>query len=60
MYREGPCELREQPFIFFAVRVVGLVKRLPRTLDAIDIGRQLLRAAISIAASFEISYEDRC
>jgi hypothetical protein len=56
---QGPFEIRERPF-GFAAPVIRLVKRLPRTLDAIETGRQLPRAVISIAASFEISYEDRC
>jgi four helix bundle protein len=49
---EPPFEIRERTFVF-AVRVVKLVKRFPRTLDAIEIGRQLLRAATSVGANVE-------
>jgi four helix bundle protein len=49
---EPPFEIRERTFVF-AVRVVKLVKRFPRTLDAIEIGRQLLRAATSVGANAE-------
>ena len=58
-YREGmiqpgqpPFEIRERTFLF-AVCVIRLVKRFPRTLDAIEIGRQFLRAATSVGANVE-------
>jgi hypothetical protein len=35
---QPPFEIRECTFLF-AVRVVKLVKRFPRTLDATEIGR---------------------
>jgi hypothetical protein len=47
---EPPFEIRERTFQF-AVRVVKLVKRFPRALGAIEIGRQLLRAATSVGAN---------
>jgi len=37
----------------FAVRSVKQVKRFPRTVDGIEIGRQLLRAATSVGANVE-------
>jgi len=47
---EPPFEIRERTFQF-AVRVVKLVKRFPRALGAIEIERQLLRAATSVGAN---------
>jgi four helix bundle protein len=49
---QPPFEIRERTFQF-AVRVVRLVKRFPRTLDAIETGRQLLRSATSVGANVE-------
>lgn len=50
--RQPPFDIRERTFVF-AVRVVKLAKRFPRTLDAIEIGRQLLRSATSVGANVE-------
>jgi four helix bundle protein len=52
--RQGrpPFEIRERTFLF-AVQVVKLVRRFPRSLDAVEIGRQLLRAATSVGANVE-------
>ena len=47
-----PFEIRERTFVF-AVRVIKLVKTFPRTMDAAEIGRQLLRAATSVGANVE-------
>jgi len=49
---QPPFDICERTFLF-AVRVTKLVKRFPRTLDAIEIGRQLLRAATSVGANVE-------
>jgi len=49
---QPPFEIRERTFLF-AVQVTKLVKRFPRTLDAMEIGRQLLRAATSVGANVE-------
>jgi four helix bundle protein len=49
---EPPFEIRERAFLF-AVRSVKLVKRFPRTVDGIEIGRQLLRATTSVGANVE-------
>ncbi len=47
-----PFEIRKRTFLF-AVCTVRSVKRFPRTPDAVEIGRQLLRAATSIGANVE-------
>jgi len=47
-----PFEIRKRTFMF-AVCVVKSVSRFPRTLDSIEIGRQLLRAATSVGANVE-------
>ena len=49
---EPPFDIRERTFVF-AMRVIKLVKRFPRTLDAMEIGRQLLRSGTSIGANVE-------
>ena len=50
--RETPFEIRERTFKF-AVQVTELVRKMPRTLDAVEIGRQLLRSGTSIGANVE-------
>jgi hypothetical protein len=35
----------------FAVRVVRFVRTFPRTLDAVEVGRQLVRSATSVGAN---------
>jgi four helix bundle protein len=50
--RQPPFEIRERTFLFAAC-VVRSVKRFPRTLDAVEVGRQLLRAATSVGANVE-------
>lgn len=47
-----PFEIRERTFQF-AVRVTELVRKMPRTLDAVEIGRQLLRSGTSVGANVE-------
>jgi four helix bundle protein len=37
----------------FAVRVVRFVRTFPRTLDAVEVGRQLVRSATSVGANLE-------
>jgi four helix bundle protein len=49
---QPPFEIRKRTFLF-AVCAVRSVKRFPRTLDAAEIGRQLLRAATSVGANVE-------
>lgn len=45
-------EIQDRAFQF-AVRVVKLVNRLPRTVAGIEVGRQLVRAATSVGANLE-------
>jgi four helix bundle protein len=45
-------DIQERTFEF-AVRVVKLVNRLPRTVAAIEIGKQVVRAATSIGSNVE-------
>jgi four helix bundle protein len=49
---QPPFEIRKRTFLF-AASVVRSVKRFPRTLDAVEVGRQLLRAATSVGANVE-------
>ena len=49
---ETPFEIRERTFQC-AVQVTELVRKLPRTLDAVEIGRQLLRSGTSLGANVE-------
>lgn len=37
----------------FAVRVIKFVRTFPRTIDAVEVGRQLIRAATSTGANLE-------
>lgn len=36
----------------FSVRIVRLIRSFPKTVDGIEVGRQLLRAGISIGANY--------
>jgi four helix bundle protein len=45
-----PRDMQKRTFMF-GVRIVKLVDRLPRSLAAIEIGRQLLRAGTSVGAN---------
>lgn len=47
-----PYDIRERTFQY-AVKIVGLVRRLPRDAAADVLGRQLLRAATSVGANVE-------
>ncbi len=47
-----PFEIRERTFQF-AVRVTQLVRQMPRTLDAVEIGRQMIRSGTSVGANVE-------
>jgi four helix bundle protein len=47
-----PFEIRERTFQF-AVRVTKLMRQMPRTLDAVEIGRQLIRSGTSVGANVE-------
>jgi four helix bundle protein len=50
--RETSFEIRERTFQF-VVQVTELVRKMPRTLDAVEIGCQLLRSGTSIGANVE-------
>jgi four helix bundle protein len=51
---EGDQGLEIQDRTFqFAVRMVKLVNRLPRTVAGIEVGRQLVRAATSVGTNLE-------
>ena len=50
--KSAPYDIRERTFQF-AVRVVQFVNSLPRTLAAVELGRQLLRSGTSIGANVE-------
>ena len=50
--KDVPFEIRERTFQF-AVRVTKLVRQMPRTLDAVEIGRQLIRSGTSVGANVE-------
>lgn len=45
-------ELKDR-FYRFALEIVRLVRRLPREIAAVELGRQLLRAGTSVAANYE-------
>jgi four helix bundle protein len=47
-----PFDIQECTFQF-GVRIIKFVDRLPRTLSATEIGRQLLKSGTSIAANME-------
>ncbi len=50
--RNVPFDIKKRTFLF-AVRVVQLVGRLPRTVAGIEIGRQLIRAGTSVGSNVE-------
>ncbi len=45
-------DIQERTFEF-AVRVVKLVNRLPRTIAGVEVGRQIVRSATSIGSNVE-------
>jgi len=49
---KAPRNIQERTFEF-GVRIVKLVDRLPRTLSATEIGRQVLRSGTSVGANME-------
>jgi four helix bundle protein len=50
--RDVPFDIKKRTFLF-AVRIVQLVGRLPRTVAGIEIGRQLIRAGTSVGSNVE-------
>ena len=51
-HRDVPFDIQKRTFLF-AVRIVQLVARLPRTVAGIEIGRQLIRAGTSVGSNVE-------
>lgn len=47
-----PFDIQERTFRF-GVRIIKFVDKLPRTLSATELGRQLLKSGTSIAANME-------
>ena len=52
MTKQRKFDIQERTFKF-AVRVVKLVNRLPRTVAGIGVGRQVVRSATSVGANVE-------
>ncbi len=50
--RDVPFDIKQRTFLF-AVRIVRLVGKLPRTVAGIEIGRQLIRAGTSVGSNVE-------
>jgi four helix bundle protein len=48
----GRFDIQDRTFEF-AVRVVRLVNRLPRTVASVEIGRQVVRSATSVGSNVE-------
>lgn len=49
---ERRFDIQDRTFAF-AVRVINLVNRLPRTIAGMEIGRQVIRSATSVGANVE-------
>ena len=52
MADRSPTDIQQRTFEF-AKRIVKLVDRLPRTLAAMEIGRQMLRSGTSVGANMQ-------
>ncbi len=52
MTNRSPTDIQQRTFEF-AKRIVKLVDRLPRTLAATEIGRQMLRSGTSVGANMQ-------
>ena len=52
MADRSPTDIQQRTFEF-AKRIVNLVDRLPRTLAATEIGRQMLRSGTSVGANMQ-------
>ncbi|HEY4691479.1 MAG TPA: four helix bundle protein [Anaerolineae bacterium] len=48
----APRDIQERTFEF-GVRIIKLIDRMPRTLAAAEIGRQILRSGTSVGANME-------
>ncbi|MFQ5637188.1 MAG: four helix bundle protein [bacterium] len=47
-----PHNLKERTFLF-ALEIVRLVNKLPKTIACVEIGRQLIKAGTSVGANLE-------
>lgn len=52
MARHSPKDIQQRTFDF-SIRIVKLVDRLPRTLAAVELGRQVLRSGVSVGANVQ-------
>ncbi len=52
MVQRSPADIQKRTFDF-GVRVIRLVDKLPRTLAATEIGKQLLRSGTSVGANVQ-------
>ncbi len=52
MGQQSPRDIQKRTFDF-AIRTVKMVDRLPRTLAAVEIGRQVLHSSTSIGANVQ-------
>lgn len=52
MAQRSPTDIQKRTFDF-GVRVIRLVDKLPRTLAAMEIGKQLLRSGTSVGANVQ-------
>jgi len=54
-----PAEELQQPTKAFALRIIRVFKSLPKTDDAIVLGKQLLRSGTSVAANYRATCRAR-
>ena len=52
MATQSPRDIQKRTFDF-AIRIVKMVDRLPRSLAAVEIGRQVLRSGTSVGANVQ-------
>jgi four helix bundle protein len=52
MAQQSPKDIQKRTFDF-GVRIVKLLDRLPRTLAAVEVGRQVLRSGTSVGANVQ-------
>ena len=52
MASQSPKDIQKRTFDF-GIRIIKMVERLPRTLAAIEIGRQVLRSGTSVGANVQ-------
>lgn len=52
MVRHSPKDIQQRTFDF-SIRIVKLVDRSPRTVAAVELGRQVLRSGVSVGANVQ-------